>query len=1263
MIRSILLRITLLILSSISTANLHSQISPEPIQGMLSPNVASIKRFGDIPVSLFTGIPNIEVPLYLLETQSLSLKISLRYHAGGVLVDQRPGWVGLNWNLDAGGVITRKKNYIPDEFNITDPHNNLIGYYHDSRLLNTDNWNKANYLSEQLSKVKNPYDFAPDEFTFYFGDYQGKFYLSHEKDEYGKRKWIVQCDRPVKVEVQNEFLPLPSSIQGVRTGYQFFKGFTIIIENGTRYYFGGGEQSIEYSTPAFYNPSSQWIASSWYLTKITSPNGKIITLNYEKELTKDKKSDTFISQLYESSVSSRGYSQQGGSWINRYTFRHNDFPHEGVQGTIIRPVYLTSITSDNAIITFERSESKELEYTSFDYVPYNLRNDPDYKEQIERDYFPRAYPHAEIYAVYGDIIQRWFCNLKKMKLDNISISNKDGSYKKNISLKYSNSERQRLVLKNVNISNEGNYNFTYYWINRLPPYLSHKTDHWGFLNNTQANYTDIYNFWNYKIPEPIFMKFGMLTKITYPTGGFTEFEYEAHDYSHQVKKERWFGTENVLSNNQGGGLRIKRIKQSDSKDLPAKTVKEYHYISNFEKNMEEKRSSGILNSQFQYYIPDLSIKITGGNIYNFDLFYSSSLLPSSVMSSDPTVSYTEVIEQNADSSYIKYKFSNYGSSDCNDMRYEAAVSFHPFYLSSYVTKSMERGKLLSKESYNNNNELIKKHIFTYENDIIPSKSAVRTIDCSIDRIPGIRSIELFAYPIYTYSKRKVKEEIINYGANTELSNIINYEYNDYKLLRSVTTYNSNGKKHLTTYKYSFDKCPSAPYNEMVDQHILSPIIETTKMKDEKKISAVRSNYYQDIEKTKNLILLKDIETSYGEIDKFTKIISYDLYDKKGNVIQTTDRIGIPITYLWSYNNEYPIAAIQNMNYQQVETSLGGAAEIERISKSNTLLASDLAKIRNIQKDNIQISIATYSPLAGMTSLTSPAGISTYYKYQNDRLDEIIDNKGQNIVDYKYKYTNDSIISGMEPEIEEENFTLRLLNNEYKVLQPNEAYNNKAIVSKINKDIPNFVKWTVTKISGNSSYGETVLDTDYSENDSFTFLPDMETSTVHYIVECTATDLLTGYSRTVKDLFSVVINNSQELYLINNTSPRRLDYAEATIICVRPVTVEFWLEAFPGTLDYTNFDLNDKRIEFNAINIPNPRSERVTLRKGISKIMIYCTRPFDPTTTAAIKLMNVDPKVSSDGFKSSILNNIDATSAWPDDPRYTIWLGEQPKIEW
>src|ERR1044072_7314014 len=49
-----------------------------------SPNVASLGKYGEIPVSLYTGIPNISIPLFEIKDGSLDVPITLSYHAGGV---------------------------------------------------------------------------------------------------------------------------------------------------------------------------------------------------------------------------------------------------------------------------------------------------------------------------------------------------------------------------------------------------------------------------------------------------------------------------------------------------------------------------------------------------------------------------------------------------------------------------------------------------------------------------------------------------------------------------------------------------------------------------------------------------------------------------------------------------------------------------------------------------------------------------------------------------------------------------------------------------------------------------------------------------------------------------------------------------------------------------------------------------------------------------------------------------------------------------
>lgn len=84
---------------------------------MPSPNAASLGTYGTFPVSHFTGIPQVNIPLYELTSGSLSVPVSLDYHAGGVKADQYPGWTGLNWSLVAGGMISRSVRDLPDEFN------------------------------------------------------------------------------------------------------------------------------------------------------------------------------------------------------------------------------------------------------------------------------------------------------------------------------------------------------------------------------------------------------------------------------------------------------------------------------------------------------------------------------------------------------------------------------------------------------------------------------------------------------------------------------------------------------------------------------------------------------------------------------------------------------------------------------------------------------------------------------------------------------------------------------------------------------------------------------------------------------------------------------------------------------------------------------------------------------------------------------------------------------------------------------------------
>src|SRR4030095_11661954 len=80
-----------------------------------SPNASALGRYGEWPISLYTGLPNIDIPIYELKTNAASVPISLSYHASGNKVGDVASWVGLGWNLNAGGMISRVVRGWPDE--------------------------------------------------------------------------------------------------------------------------------------------------------------------------------------------------------------------------------------------------------------------------------------------------------------------------------------------------------------------------------------------------------------------------------------------------------------------------------------------------------------------------------------------------------------------------------------------------------------------------------------------------------------------------------------------------------------------------------------------------------------------------------------------------------------------------------------------------------------------------------------------------------------------------------------------------------------------------------------------------------------------------------------------------------------------------------------------------------------------------------------------------------------------------------------------
>jgi hypothetical protein len=132
-----------------------------------SPEVESLGKYGVMPVKLYTGLPEISIPLFEIKTPSISVPFSLQYNYNGCKPNEIATSVGLGWNLSGGGVITRIiKGKLDDTMN----SNGKYDYY----------CTLAPFSSSHkfLADVANgSYDTEPDIYIFNVGKYSGKFII------------------------------------------------------------------------------------------------------------------------------------------------------------------------------------------------------------------------------------------------------------------------------------------------------------------------------------------------------------------------------------------------------------------------------------------------------------------------------------------------------------------------------------------------------------------------------------------------------------------------------------------------------------------------------------------------------------------------------------------------------------------------------------------------------------------------------------------------------------------------------------------------------------------------------------------------------------------------------------------------------------------------------------------------------------------------------------------------------------------------------
>lgn len=942
--------------------------------------MASFGSYGEIPVSFYTGKPDISIKLHEVSDGAFTLPISLSYDAAGVRPEQHPGWVGMNFTLSTHYAITRTVRDAPDD---NKPNASTLGehgYAYHALLLNGVDW----YQNAGIIGIANTtlnqihIDTEPDEFSFSAPGFSGKFYLGSDA------KWKVQCDRPVKVQLINSGTALyPPFTPPAFTGNQWdifngqhyaehFEGFIITDDFGTQYVFGGIDNScMEYSLDFFDQGKSNWVCNSWYLKSIVRATGQTVQFLYER--------GDFIAQMY-LAIYNKMARVNGGSLFSCSKWSSLIGQMGPYNGKLISPIYLKQITADCFRVIFNSSVSSELAYSLDVFEPYINGLSLTVPGFMKRDYltylFDCFYPvNTAPNSCGSPTLAQLLAKLKWRKLDKIVIQNGGGATIREFELSYNNISTERLMLQKVqeksgyNVSKLPAYEFTYYAdpFLSLPPYCKSHTDHWGFNNgkmiNVNSDFNDFGNYGlNFKSPAILekYYRLASLSQIKYPAGGITKFWFEPHRYSKEVKLKRWEGEDLMALNQIAGGLRIREILSYDPGTSMPPVTKKYYYLANFNASSPDTSStvlsSGVLGGKAQYYWADYKpLPETAGVLIEEDIFSTQSVLPVSENSMGAHIGYSQVVERSSTEGWRVYQFSNFD----NGYRDEAPSGFlqpsaTPYQ--PYNNKSYTRGKLLSVASYYQNGDLAFKTTQTFTPVGVPEDYSARSVKTLFEFLCQTNHKVYEGTASLIDVRKFLPTEIIQTTYDQDnpalfSSSVSTMMYWPNGQLDIEGKSDSRGRAIKHSYRYPLHQGDAASI-AMTAKHIIGPAVQITKYTGLDVSPTAIKQTFIPYDLFSGTYQPKMVQSKLGYTPSLNTDIEFLTYDPRGNLLTFKEQDG-------------PVRKLEYF----------GVADIGK---------TDMLKKRTMA-DGTSLARSTsydYKPAVGIETIQDPNGKTIFYDYDS-----------------------------------------------------------------------------------------------------------------------------------------------------------------------------------------------------------------------------------------------------------------------------------------
>ncbi len=466
----------------------------------LSPEAFSFTRYGNLDIGLHTGTFQYALPVFTMVARGVSHGISVNYSTNGVKVDEMASRVGLQWQLSAGGVISRTVRDKIDE--LSTKH-----YTH----IDPANYNSSTFYSYIADAASNNYDLEPDEYNVNAGELSGKFYQREDGS------FVFINTTKIKVERRS----IGSNLYA----------FTLTASSGNQYFFDYYDFSTQVQNSLSTTVEQQPLSgqNAWYLTKIRTPDNDSLVFTYSAA-----NGGSGVRLL-------SGISQSVGLTLDNGYGAMATYQYRGIDGSFMEgPASvsppppgittnisetstgmgaLTSISNGEATLQFRYSNREDVTgEVKLDTIL--LRRNSD-SSTIKKWLFTYTYAVADTAyatnigsALSPVLLHSTYPELKK-RLFLSSFSQLDGS------------------------TRTGIYRFAYEDSGSLPPRLSFAQDRFGYFNgktnlyffpkNTWIQaYNNLENFGGDREFDFNYARKGMLKTITYPTGGKTHITYEPH---------------------------------------------------------------------------------------------------------------------------------------------------------------------------------------------------------------------------------------------------------------------------------------------------------------------------------------------------------------------------------------------------------------------------------------------------------------------------------------------------------------------------------------------------------------------------------------------------------------------------------------------------------------------------------------------------------------------------------------------------------------